>query len=97
MAFDIRGAFDRVWWRGLLAHLYSIGIKGKAFALQKAIFQIAISLLSPAVKSQNSTKSTPLFPKGEYGHRCFTTCSSADCLKKFNMQLFSAMLMMSLM
>ena len=22
VALDIRGAFDLVWWRGLLAHLY---------------------------------------------------------------------------
>ena len=36
VALDIRGAFDRVWWRGLLAHLQSIGIRGRALALLKS-------------------------------------------------------------
>jgi hypothetical protein len=36
VALDIRGAFDRVRWRGLLAHLHSVGIRGKAFALLKS-------------------------------------------------------------
>ena len=36
VAFDIKGAFDRVWWRGLLDHIYSIGIRGKAFSLLKS-------------------------------------------------------------
>ena len=33
MALDIKGAFDSVWWRGLLAHLWSIGFRKKAFSL----------------------------------------------------------------
>ena len=36
VALDIRGAFDHVWWRGLLAHLHIIGIRGKTFALLKS-------------------------------------------------------------
>ena len=36
VALDIRGTFDRVWWRGLLAHLQSIGIRGRALALLKS-------------------------------------------------------------
>ena len=30
---DIKGAFDRIWWNGLLQHLCCIGICSKAFAL----------------------------------------------------------------
>ena len=30
---DFRGAFDRVWWQGLLAHLWVVGVRGRAFKL----------------------------------------------------------------
>ena len=33
VALDIKGAFDSVWWRGLLAHLWNIGFRDKAFRL----------------------------------------------------------------
>ena len=33
VALDIKGAFDSVWWRGLLAHLYSIGFRDKVISL----------------------------------------------------------------
>ena len=33
VALDIKGAFDSVWWRGLLAHLWSIGFRDKVFQL----------------------------------------------------------------
>ena len=33
MALDIKGAFDSVWWKGLLAHLWSIGFRDKTFRL----------------------------------------------------------------
>ena len=33
IALDFKGASDRVWWCGLLAHLWTVGIRGKAFKL----------------------------------------------------------------
>ena len=33
VSLDLRGAFDRVWWRGLLAHLWNIGLRGHAYDL----------------------------------------------------------------
>jgi len=33
VALDIKGAFDSVWWKGLLAHLWSIGFRDKTFRL----------------------------------------------------------------
>ena len=33
VALDFRGAFNRVWWRGLLAHLWAVGVRGRAFKL----------------------------------------------------------------
>ena len=33
MSFDIKGAFDKIWWSGLLSHLWSIGVCQKAFSL----------------------------------------------------------------
>ena len=33
VSLDIKGAFDCIWWNGLLQHLSCIGIHGRAFAL----------------------------------------------------------------
>ena len=33
VALNIKGAFDSVWWKGLLAHLWSVGFRDKAFGL----------------------------------------------------------------
>ena len=33
VALDIKGAFDSVWWQGLLCHLQNIGITGLAYQL----------------------------------------------------------------
>ena len=33
VSLDIRGAFDSVWWSGLLSHLRSIGMRSKAYRL----------------------------------------------------------------
>ena len=30
VAFDFKGAFDKVWWWGLLAHLWAVGVRFKA-------------------------------------------------------------------
>ena len=33
VSLDLRDAFDGVWWRGLLAHLWNIGLRGRAYDL----------------------------------------------------------------
>ena len=33
VSLDICGAFDSVWWGGLLQHLWSVGMSGKAYCL----------------------------------------------------------------
>ncbi|CAM9381446.1 unnamed protein product [Heterosigma akashiwo] len=33
---DFKGAFDKVWWRGLLAHLWAVGVRSKAFKLMQS-------------------------------------------------------------
>jgi hypothetical protein len=33
VALDFKGAFDKVWWRGLLAHLWAVGVRAKAYKL----------------------------------------------------------------
>ena len=33
VSLDIRGAFDSVWWNRLLQHLWSVGMRGKAYCL----------------------------------------------------------------
>ena len=47
VSLDIRGAFDSVWWNGLLQHLWSVGMRGKAYCLlcsylcDKSLFVVA--------------------------------------------------------
>ncbi|CAM9923839.1 unnamed protein product [Heterosigma akashiwo] len=36
VALDFKGAFDKVWWRGLLAHLLAVGVRSKAFKLMQS-------------------------------------------------------------
>ena len=34
VALDFKGVFDKkVWWRGLLAHLWAVGVRAKAYKL----------------------------------------------------------------
>lgn len=33
VSLDVKGAFDKVWWKGLLVHLRSIGVRGRAYRL----------------------------------------------------------------
>ena len=33
ISLDVKGAFDKVWWQGLLEHLRSIGVRGRALRL----------------------------------------------------------------
>jgi len=33
VSLDIHGSFDSVWWKGLLQHLQSVGMRGKAYNL----------------------------------------------------------------
>ena len=33
VSLDICGAFDSVWWGGLLQHLWSVGLRGKVYCL----------------------------------------------------------------
>ena len=33
VTLDIKGAFDSVWWKGILAHLWSIDFHDKTFRL----------------------------------------------------------------
>ncbi|CAM9818725.1 unnamed protein product, partial [Heterosigma akashiwo] len=34
VALDFKGAFGKVWWRGLLAHLWAVGVRAKAYMLE---------------------------------------------------------------
>jgi len=42
-ALDIKGAFDSVWWRGLLAHLPFIGFRDKVISLFESYLSIDLS------------------------------------------------------
>ena len=56
MALDIKGAFDSVWWRGLLAHLWSIGFCERAFSLFESY------LLNRYIRVVTPTDSSDLCP-----------------------------------
>ncbi|CAM9625752.1 unnamed protein product, partial [Heterosigma akashiwo] len=36
VVLDFKGAFDKVWWRVLLAHLWAVGVRSKAFKLMQS-------------------------------------------------------------
>ena len=36
VALTFKGTFDKVWWRGLLEHLWAVGVRGRAFKLFKS-------------------------------------------------------------
>ena len=56
VALDIKGAFDSVWWKGLLAHLWSIIFCGKIFRL----FQSYLS--NHFIRVVTPLESSGLFP-----------------------------------
>ena len=33
---EFKGAFDKVWWRALLAHMWAVGVRSKAFKLMQS-------------------------------------------------------------
>ena len=39
VAMDVAGAFDKVWWEGLMAKLKACGCGGKAMKLLKSYFK----------------------------------------------------------
>ncbi|CAN0050088.1 unnamed protein product, partial [Heterosigma akashiwo] len=55
VALDFQGAFDKVWWRGLLAHLWAVGVRSKAYQLfesylsDRALFVVANGQISERV------------------------------------------------
>ncbi|CAM9980610.1 unnamed protein product, partial [Heterosigma akashiwo] len=55
VALDFQGAFDKVWWRGLLADLRAVGVRSKAYQLfesylsDRALFVVANGQISERV------------------------------------------------
>ena len=56
VVLDIKGAFDRVWWRGLLAHLWSISFHDKVFQLFESY------LSNPFMQVVTPLESSDLYP-----------------------------------
>ena len=44
VSLDIRGAFNSVWWAGLLKHFWSVGLRSKAYGFLCAICVIGVYL-----------------------------------------------------
>ena len=43
VSLDLHGAFDRVWWRDLLAHLWNVGLRGCAYDLFSDYFYFVVA------------------------------------------------------
>ena len=56
VALDIKGAFDGVWWQGLLCHLRHIGVGGLAYQLFTSYFSERVMYVATA-EGQSSTLS----------------------------------------
>ena len=52
VVLDFKGAFDKVWWWGLFAHLWAVGVRSKAYQLfesylsDRALFVVANGQIS---------------------------------------------------
>ena len=60
VSLEIHGAFDSVWWGGLLQHLYSVGMRGKAYCF----LQSYLSDGNPFVVASGDTSSQQPFTAG---------------------------------
>ena len=66
VALDIKGAFDSVWWSGLLAHLWSIRFCDKVFQLYESyLLNCFIQVVTPLVSS-DLYPVTAGVPQGSY-------------------------------
>ena len=65
ISLDIKGAFDRVWWKGLLCH---VGLHGRAFELFKSCFSNHCLYV---VTANGISSSVPISAEVVYGHLCF--------------------------
>ena len=64
VALDIKGAFDSVWWKGLLAHLWSVGFQGKAFQLFESYLSSRYIRVVISLDSSNLHPVTAGVPQG---------------------------------
>ena len=71
VVLDLKGAFNRVWWRGLLTHLWAVGIRDKAFKSLNSYLSQHFFVVATNGENLSSVRSDQLCPKEEYGHRCF--------------------------
>ena len=69
VALDIKGAFNSVWWKGLLAHLWSIGFQDKVFRMFVSyLFDQYIRVVTTSGYSDlHSITAGPEFPREQYG------------------------------
>ena len=70
VALDFKGAFDKVWWcgGGLLAHLWGVGVRAKAYKLfESYISPTGRSWLPLMVRSQSMWASSPAFRRAPSG------------------------------
>ena len=66
VALDIKGEFDNVWWRGLLAHLQSIGVRDKVFSLFESYLSNQFIRVVTPLESPDLYTVTAGVPQGGY-------------------------------
>ncbi|CAM9802502.1 unnamed protein product, partial [Heterosigma akashiwo] len=74
VALDFKGAFDKVWWRGLLSHLWAVGVRAKAYKLfESYLSDRALFVASVMVRSQSMWASSPAYRRAPSGLLFFLT------------------------
>ena len=78
VSLDLCGAFDRVWWRGLLAHLWNVGLCGRAYDLFSDYYHLVTLLLLLMEFYPLDVLFTLVFLRAVFGLHYFLICTSGS-------------------
>ena len=77
VSLDIKGAFDKIWWSGLLNHLWSIGVRQKAFSLLASYLSDRYLFVVANGQESSLYPVTTGVPRAVFGHQRFSICMYA--------------------
>ena len=75
VSLDLRGVFDRIWWRGLLAHLWNIGLCGRTYDLFSHYLSSCFLLLLLMEFYLLNVLFALVFPRAVFGLHFFLICT----------------------
>ena len=79
VSLDIKGAFDKIWWDGLLHHLWTIGVRQKAFSLLKSYLSDRYLFVVANGKESSLYPVMTGYQKVVFGHHSYSICLCVIC------------------